>query len=164
MTSLKAKPLTDDAFAPYGTVIRRPDRPQDAKGTGWTWWAENVLLPSDGRAFGIGYLDIEPAPLRFDWAERHVRTVEGVIPVLGAIYLYVGRAHDVDDPNAVPDPTTFEVFRVEPGTGVVLSPGTWHGAPLADEPGRTMILLLEGTGRDDAPVVRFEDRPVDVEA
>ena len=40
----------------------------------------------------------------------------------------------------------------------------WHGAPLADGgPARAIVLLLEGTGRDDVTLVRFEETPVEIE-
>jgi len=39
--------LTDDAFAPFGTVVRMPSRPHDATGPGWQWWAETVVLRDD---------------------------------------------------------------------------------------------------------------------
>ena len=58
----------------------------------------------------------------------------------------------------------FEVFRVGPGSGVVMDPAVWHGAPLADGgPARAIVLILEGTGREDVTVVRFEDDPVRID-
>ncbi|MFL5232075.1 MAG: hypothetical protein ACJ8DM_04025, partial [Microvirga sp.] len=57
----------------------------------------------------------------------------------------------------------FRVFRVPPGTGVVMDRGVWHGAPLADgAPAKAIVLLLEGTGTEDVTVVRFEDGPVTI--
>ena len=53
------------------------------------------------------------------------------------------------------------MFRVEPDQAVLLGAGVWHGAPLADGgPARAMVLVQQGTGRDDTVVVRFDDRPV----
>jgi hypothetical protein len=49
------------------------------------------------------------------------------------------------------------------GRGIVLNPGVWHGAPLAlDEPSGVAVLLLEGTGREDTTVVRFDSNPVTI--
>jgi hypothetical protein len=45
-----------------------------------------------------------------------------------------------------------------------MHPAVWHGAPIAeDEAAKAIVLLLEGTGRDDVTVVRFEDAPIMIE-
>ena len=156
--------LTNDAFSRYGRVIELPDRSRDDEGPGWRWWAETVLLETDGRPFGVGYLDLRPAPLRFDWAERHMRTVEVVVPLGAECLLYVAPAEHIDEPARMPPFDRFEVFRIPPGKGVAMDRGVWHGAPLAlDEPTPAMVLILEGTGREDVTVVRFEDSPVEIE-
>jgi ureidoglycolate hydrolase len=151
--------LTQEAFAPYGTVVRPPDRSQDATGPGWRWWAETVLLEGDGRRWGIGYLDLEPAPAPgFDWAERHLRSTEAIIPVSGGCLVYVARADHLDGPERAPAFEALEVFRVPAGSGVVMRPAVWHGAPLADGgPAKAIVLLLEGTGREDVTMVRFDE-------
>jgi ureidoglycolate hydrolase len=164
MTTLDARALTPDAFAPYGSVIRAPERGEDASGPGWRWWAETVSLPTDGRAFGVGYLDLRPAPLRFAWAERHMRSTEVILPIGSECLVYVGPREHLDQPSRIPDRDSFEVFRVTPGTGVAMEPGVWHGAPLTRAATTALVLLLEGTGRDDVTVVRFDDDPVDVRA
>jgi ureidoglycolate lyase len=157
--------LTEAAFAPFGEVIRAPSRSQDADGPGWRWWAETVLLEGDDRRWSVGYLDLEPAPPpRFDWAERHLRSQEAIVPVSGGCLVYVAPADHPDDPSRLPPLEEFRVFRVAPGTGVVMHPAVWHGAPIADGgPAKAIVLLLEGTGRDDVTMVRFDDTPMLIE-
>jgi ureidoglycolate lyase len=162
MTTLRVRELIPEAFAPYGDVIALPGRGEDAAGPGWRWWAETVSLPTDGRGFGVGYLDLGGSPMRFDWAERHLRSVEVIVPLGGDCLVYVGPADRPEDPAAISARERFEVFRLRPGSGVAMRPGVWHGAPLSKRPSSAMVLLLEGTGRDDVTVVRFEDDPVDV--
>jgi ureidoglycolate lyase len=154
--------LTDDAFAPFGRVIEMPGRPQDAAGPGWRWWAETLLLEGDGRQWAVGYLDLQPdPPTRFDWAERHLRSREAIVPVSGSCLVYVAPPDHPNEPERLPGFDAFRVFRVSPGTGVVMDPAVWHGAPLADGgPANAIVLLLEGTGRDDVTLVRFRDEPV----
>jgi ureidoglycolate lyase len=164
VTALAIRELTPEAFAPYGRTIARPGRGEDAAGPGWRWWAETVSLPTDGRGFEIGYLDLSGSPMRFDWAERHMRSVEVVVPVGGDCVLYVGPPERLEQPDAIPEREHFEVFRLRPGTGVAMDPGVWHGAPLSEGPSSALVFLLEGTGATDVTVVRFEDDPVDVEA
>ena len=163
---LPVRDLSAEAFAPYGRVIRAPERPQDAQGPGWRWWAETQVLDGDDRPWGVGYLDLEPAPPpRFDWAERHLRTLEAVVPISGDVIVYVGPAEDLDEAEPIPDLLRFEAFRVGSGDGVVMERGVWHGAPLADGgPAKAIVLILAGTGATDVTVVRFEDSPVRLEA
>ncbi|HEY2868709.1 MAG TPA: ureidoglycolate lyase [Gaiellales bacterium] len=153
---LAVRPLDRDAFARYGTAVERPHRPQDADGPGWRWWADTASLASTGDAYGIGFLDLAPAPLEFDWAERHARSPEMIVALAGDCLVYVAPADR--DRNA---PGAFEVFRLRPGQGVILAPGVWHGAPLAASgPAAAMVLLREGTGVEDTAMVRFETVPV----
>ena len=156
---IAVEPLTPAAFVPFGRVVELPVRPPDATGDGWSWWAENEFLAATGEArYALGYLALEPGPTSFDWAERHERTEELVVPLRGSCLLYVGPAEDAE-----PVMEHFRVFRLEPGQAALMNRGIWHGAPLADgEPGNALVVLLEGTGRDDVRVVRFEDRPVEV--
>jgi ureidoglycolate lyase len=153
---LAALPLEPDAFARYGAVVEQPAREHDAEGPGWRWWAETASLAATGSAYGIGFLDLWPAPLRFDWAERHERSPEMIVALAGACLVYVSAAAPERDA-----PGTFEVFRLGAGRGVILSPGVWHGAPLAvDGPAAAMVLLRERTGIDDTVIVRFGEVPI----
>ena len=155
---VSARELSPEAFERYGRVVRRPPHSPDATGPGWTWWAETLMLPSDGRAFGVGFLSLAPTEPAFDWAERHMLSVEAVVPLDGDCLVYVG------PPDDAPSLERFRVFRVDAGEGVVLEKGVWHGAPLAlDRPLRAVVLLLEGTGANDTTVVRFPDTPVTIE-
>jgi ureidoglycolate lyase len=161
---LRAEDLTAAAFAPFGRVIERPGRAEDASGPGWRWWAETTLLAGDGRPFGVGYLDLTPAPLRFDWAERHFRTVEVLLPLGAGCLVYVGPPEPREPTRQLPPLAAFRVFRVRSGMGVALSPGVWHGAPLAvGVPTQVLCLILEHTGRDDVTLVRFPAQPVAIE-
>jgi ureidoglycolate lyase len=162
---LLVQELTSDAFTAYGSVIQTPTSPQDADGPGWRWWAEIRQLESDDRRWTVGYLDLEPVPLaRFDWAERHMRTQEAIVPVSGSCLVYVAPAEHPDEPDRLPPFEDFRVFRLPPGTGVVMDRAVWHGAPLADGgAAKAIVLLLEGTGRDDVTIVRFPDAPVLIE-
>ena len=157
MTRLAVEELTPEAFAPFGRVIARPERPSDADGPGWRWWAETSLLAGDGRAFGVGYLDLEPSEHRFDWAERHMRTQESVLATSADLLLYVGPPEHPEEPARLPPFERFRAFRVPAGTGVVMDRAVWHGAPLTvDRASSAVVLILEGTGRSDVTIERFD--------
>lgn len=160
MTKRDVEPLTEEAFAPFGTVLSQPAADSAADGSGWHWWGEVAALPNDGRRWAFGYLALEPAPLTIDWAEHHLRSPEVVLASGSEIAVYVAPR----GPSQSPPLEELRVFAVPPGCGVVLDPGVWHGAPLAlAGPTSAFVLLLEGTGRDDVTVVRFPDSPIAVE-
>ena len=157
MTRLDVEELTPEAFAPFGRAIARPERPSDADGPGWRWWAETSLLAGDGRPFGVGYLDLEPSEYRFDWAERHMRTQESVLATSADLLLYVGPPEHLEEPARLPSFERFRAFRVAAGSGVVMDRAVWHGAPLTvDRASSAVVLILEGTGRSDVTIARFD--------
>jgi ureidoglycolate lyase len=159
--SIVIEPLSAEAFAPYGRVIERPQREHDAEGPGWRWWAETALIAGDGRPVGVGYLDLAPVDRRFDWAERHMRTQEAVLPTSSDVLLYVGPPDYPDEPGRLAPLDRFRVFRIPAGSGVVMDRAVWHGAPFTvDEAAAAIVLILEGTGRTDVALVRFE--PVEI--
>src|SRR5690349_2582792 len=109
---LSIENLTAQAFAPFGAVIEQPKRPTDASGSGWQWWGEMVNLAGGDRPYSIGYLDLQPAPLRFDWAERHMHSDELLTPLGGDCLVYVGPPDHPDEPAHLADLNRFRVFRV----------------------------------------------------
>ena len=161
---LKIEDLTQETFAPFGEVISQPARGKDASGPGWTWWGQNHLLAGGDRTYAIGYLDLQPAELIFDWAERHMHSDELLVPMGEDCLVYVGPPDYPDQPERLPDLDRFRVFRLRRGQGVLLGKGVWHGAPMAiDKPLNVTVLLLKDTGSVDGYIVRFEDRPVQIE-
>jgi ureidoglycolate hydrolase len=156
--------LTPEAFMPFGKVIRQPDLPPDASGPGWTWWGETALMAGDERPYAIGYLDLKPSPLEFDWAERHMHSVEVLIPVRGDCLVYVGPPEHPEQPDRLPALDRFRVFRVPQGQGVLLERGVWHGAPLAmDRPVNVVVFLLKDSGTLDGSLVRFSKTPLRIQ-
>jgi ureidoglycolate lyase len=165
MSTLPIQELTHEAFAPFGQVIERPARPVDSSGPGWQWWGEMLNLQGSDRPYAVGYLELQPAELRFDWAERHMHSDELLAPLGSDCLVYVAPADWPDQPERMPDPASFQVFRVRSGQAVLLKRGVWHGAPLAiDQPLNVLVLLLHNTGQQDVFLNRFEDRPVAIKS
>src|SRR5215207_1581050 len=109
---LPIQDLNEQAFRPFGKIIEQPTRAQDAQGPGWRWWSENALMESADRPYQIGYLDLTPADLKFDWAERHMRSAELIIPTGGDCLVYVGPPDNPAEPGRMPPLEQFQVFRV----------------------------------------------------
>lgn len=157
---LKIEELTPQVFAPFGKVIEQPTRPVDAEGPGWKWWGENLVLGGN-RSYAIGYLDLQPAALSFNWAERHMHSDELILPTGGDCLIYVGPPDFPNDPTHLPALESFRVFRIRQGQGALVSERVWHGAPMAiDRSLNVVILLGYGSGREDAYVVKFETNPI----
>jgi ureidoglycolate hydrolase len=151
--------LTPEAFAPFGTVIRQPETSAEAADAGWRWWSEAATVPPVDQPYAVGYLRLEPSPPRFDWAERHLRSTETIVPLDGACLIHVG------PPDDAPAWERFAVFRVRPGEGVILNEGVWHGAPLAlDRPLAALVLLRQGTGAEDVQKVVRSEGPISIAA
>ena len=160
---LSIQDLTEQAFGPFGKIIARPDRGEDAQGPGWKWWGENALMESADRPYQIGYLELKPAELKFDWAERHMRSAVLIIPTGGNCLVYVAPPDYPNEPERMPPFERFQVFKVRAGQAVLLDRGVWHGAPLAiDKPLNAIVLLLSRTGELDLSLVRFEENPVSI--
>jgi ureidoglycolate lyase len=161
--TLPIEELTAAAFAPFGSIIEQPARASDASGSGWQWWGEMAQLGGGDRPYAIGYVDLQPVPLRVDWAERHMVSDELLAPLGGDCLVYVGPPTFEDEPGRLPDLTEFRVFRVRKGQAVLLKPGVWHGAPLAaDGATHVLVILLFNTARQDLHLVRFEASPVEI--
>ena len=155
---VRAKPLAPEGFASYGRVIDMPPQPADASDRGWRWWAEAGLLPETDRPYAIGYLDLSVTEPTFDWAERHMMSVELIVPLSGSCLVYLGPREHLDQPSRAPEPGRFEAFRLDAGRAVMLDPGVWHGAPLAvDGDLNALVFLARGTGQHDTVVVRWPD-------
>lgn len=156
---LSVRDLTSESFSAYGAVIEKPMAVPEASGPGWQWWSEVAMIPQGNEPFSVGYLDLEPQPLEFDCAEYHLESQEVIIPLNHECLVYVG------PPGRAPEWKQFEVFRVRPGQGVVLSEGVWHGAPLAvDQPLNALVLLRQGTGANDVIKSTRSEGPVLVAA
>ena len=154
---LPVEELTPDTFASYGVVIEQPDVAADASGHGWSWWSEISCLPQADRAYAVGYLNLQPSALEFDWAERHLKSAEVIVPLRGDCLIYVG------PPDVTPFWDRFQVFRVRAGQAVVLKEGIWHGAPLAlDHPLTALVLLRQGTGAEDVHKSDRTESPIHI--
>ncbi len=157
MATLTIEQLTPDDFAPYGSVIAQPLASPDASGPGWAWSGETQLLSHADRSYAVGYLDLEAGKLRFDWAERHLESIEVIIPLGGDCLVYVG------SPGDAPEWDRFRVFRLCSGQAVVLNQGVWHGAPLALEHDlKALVLLRQGTGAEDVQKAERDSGPVEI--
>jgi ureidoglycolate lyase len=139
-----ARPLTAEAFAPFGDVLEAagpPDRLIN-RGLCGRWHDRARLDLTDGRA-GISIFRADPRALPFvlDLVERHPDGSQAFLPMTADPFLVVVAP---DDGGAPGRPLA---FLTAPGQGVNYARGTWHGVltPLA-APGLFAVVDRIGPG------------------
>lgn len=138
------RPLTAEAFAPYGDVLDAtgdPDRIINA-GLCGRYHDRAKLDFGDGRA-GISLFSAEPRnlPLALDMVERHPDGSQAFLPMSLEPFLVVVAPDETGKPGRP------VAFRTEPGQGVNYHRGIWHGvlAPLSS-PGLFAVIDRIGEG------------------
>ena len=141
---IKTRPLTAEAFAPYGDVLDATGSPDKLinQGKCGRFHDKAKLDFSDGRA-GISIFKSEAAslPLALELVERHPEGSQAFIPMSADSFLVVVAT----DQDGVPsDP---KAFVTEPGQAINFHRGTWHGVltPLF-EPGLFAVIDRIGAG------------------
>ena len=154
--SIKAKPLTAEAFAPFGEVLDTDGAPDKLinKGKCGRFHDRATLdFVEDGTA-GISLFKAEPRtlPLKLDMVERHPEGSQAFIPMTWAPFLIVV----APDEGGVPG--TPSAFRTQPGQAVNFLRGTWHGVltPL-HAPGQFAVIDRIGEGSNLEEI--WFDRP-----
>ena len=132
LRQLHPKPLTPDAFAPFGDVIASdvPGTETRSINEGHTTRFHDlarVLLDAGGGrpTINIFRSDPLPTPLVLKLFERHPLSSQAFMPLSGNPYLVVVAPRGEFDPAAV------VAFLATPHQGVNYHPGTWHHYSLA---------------------------------
>ena len=124
---LAARPVTPEAFAPYGRMVAAGDR---------------VKLGGRGASILVALDPREVGPRRVVTLQRFVGARRMLVPLVADGFLLV--VAGAGDPPAGPA----AAYLVRGGTGVVLDAGIWHAGPypLADG---TVLEAVEVTGPAD---------------
>ncbi|MGB5556496.1 MAG: ureidoglycolate lyase [Paracoccaceae bacterium] len=142
--SLKAVPLTAEAFAPYGDVIEISGAPDKLINQGMCGrYHDRARLDfSDGRA-GISLFDAKARhlPHIVDMVERHPEGSQAFVPVSQVRFLVVV----AEDKNGMP--VNLKAFATQPGQSINLHRGIWHGvlAPI-EAAGQFIVVDRIGDG------------------
>jgi ureidoglycolate lyase len=155
--SVIARPLTAEAFRPFGDVLEAQGAPDRLinQGQCGRWHDRAGLDFAHGRA-GISLFRANPRalPYTLDMVERHPDGSQAFLPMSLDPFLVVVAEGD----GPVPGP--IHAFVTEPGQGINLRRGTWHGVltPL-HAPGLFAVVDRIGGGANleehwlDAPVL-----------
>jgi len=159
MPTLTARPLTAEAFAPFGDVIEvagDPDKLINAGMCGRFHDRAQLDFGTKGRA-GISLFDAVPRHLPYtcDLIERHPEGSQAFIPLHQNPWLVVvAEAGDA--------PGQLHAFLAQPGQCINFHRGTWHGVltPLA-APG--LFAVIDRIGDTPNLEERRLDPPVTIE-
>lgn len=151
MRTIKAKPLTQEAFAEYGSFYNLTEPKGHNLGT---FYHDHVLYPVSGNmAIGFSSLVAEKVDkMVVTKAEYHNSTAEILLPLDGDIILHVA------PPSNGPVPELTEAFLVSQGTVVRMNTGVWHLAPfpVEKEVVHLMVALPERIYFNDCTIVDYK--------
>ena len=159
MTRLTPEPLTQAAFAPFGTVLQRADVEAYPINEGTTT-RYNALSHVDPGADGEVIVSIftgtrRPDPIEIRMLERHPLGDQLFWPLADADWLVVVA------PGEAPGARDCRCFRARGDQGVRYAANVWHHPLLTLEPAQNFLVLdrrgpgenLQETFFDDAPAM-----------
>jgi ureidoglycolate lyase len=149
MTVLPVQELTQEAFAPYGSVLD-PDRAAPKmKEDIFTFWDGLAEMTIRGRTT-VALLEVVARGPQFSKLERHVRTEEVFFALDRPVIILVGAPSTGQDR---PDPTTVRAFLLNAGKGVFLKEGAWHWIPVPlRRKARLLVIFRTGTPDEDLEI------------
>ena len=138
--SVRAEPLSDAAFAPFGQVVAVGDAVMELRG---------------GEVFHLNVLHYERRALRCDHLNRHHRATQALVALAGKPTLLVVApgAYDFSTEDHL---AQVRAFICDGSAGVNLALGTWHWGPypLTDH---VDLVNVQGEGfADDNEVAHLE--------
>lgn len=155
MRSIKAKQLTHEAFAPFGTFYSMTTPESYAlQGEIHRFFPDRI---SETYMTRVGFSPIlvkKPEVMRITQVEYHNTTPEMILPLNDDMIIHVAPAS-----AGVPLPDMTKAFIVPKGTLVKINTAIWHLAPLPvnEEELQAMIILPECTYVNDCTVVDLKE-------
>ena len=124
--AITARPLSHEAFAPFGSVIDKAatsPRPMNAGKAKRFHDLAQVQVAGDDARVVIGLVEAEPyaIPLALSLVERHPLGSQAFVPLSAAPFLVVVCPDEGGRPGRP------LAFVTAPGQGVSYDVGTWHG-------------------------------------
>ena len=148
--TLRAEPLSEAAFAPFGRVIEAVGEPDFTINAGRCGRFHNRATPlledrSEGAelALSVALSKAAPIPLLLDLMERHPLGTQAFVPMEGTRFLVTVAADDGGRPGRP------RAFVTDGGQGIQYDANCWHGvlAPLTG-PSRFLIVDRVGPGEN----------------
>ena len=166
--AVRVQALTAGAFAPFGRLVERPDRPADVSRPNLDWWGGLYDLDFPDTA-SLGILAIKRSSFELTMMERHLRAVEVFVPVRGVGVLVFAsslpppdEAGEADDPGQAqgPDMERVVAFVVDGTAGLVIERGVWHNPGFAITPTLEFLLAVRKHTEDDIEIREVEKHSI----
>jgi ureidoglycolate lyase len=143
LRSVPVTPLTAEAFAPFGEVVRLGDDARRVRAQGAFERLPEAVEP---RLWVATLQQSVALPLVVTTLERHPLSAQTFIPIDGCTYLVVvcGAAAD-----GAPDPATLRAFMAAPDQGVTYARGVWHHGLTALRAPARFVVCMSFSGTDD---------------
>ena len=140
---IEPRPLSREAFAPFGNVVDASHPSRFEINDGFTTRVHDLFEPEirgDGARVLVNFFLGRPRPLEAAMLERHPLGSQAFIPI---------DQHDwwvVD--ASTPELAGVRVFRASGSQGVNHRAGTWHHPLLVDRPQRFLVIDRGGAGNN----------------
>lgn len=162
---LVARPVTAEAFAPYGEVVSAGLKQGSSANQGTAVrfdWSAQLESDRPGARPNLAVFRSAPQPLPFTvkLLEHHPHSSQAFLPMICARFLVIVAPTASD---GGPDASRVEAFVCGPGQGVNYRRGTWHHPIIAlDQPAELAMLAWEDGTAGDC-VERQLDAPLSIE-
>jgi ureidoglycolate lyase len=142
---LIARPLTAEAFAPFGDVVEAPAKPGRAY---FETSLGNLRPEARPRLWMLTKFPVAGLPLEINSLERHQFSSQTFVPIEIGRWLVVVAPHA---PGGGPDVKRAQAFLPSALQGVSYKPNTWHsGLNVLDKPARLSVFMwLDGSTGDE---------------
>lgn len=157
---LNVEKLSEVAFRQFGVFLGRPttEKPSSSRFDLSVWLGTCDLTEVDPKETVWGYLEIRRhnEPVRI--LERHRKTPEAFIPLVGTSVMVVAPPSDPASPADVPDEEHVKAFLLDGTGGVFLPKGSWHWAPYAVTDTASFLIMVSSQVLDDIEEKSIEPR------
>jgi ureidoglycolate lyase len=119
---IPVRPLTPEAFAPYGRVFMTQPAPTTESGFAPVRIEESDF--SGGRAI-MQMMSVRWRELAFTHMEQHASFTQAFLPADGRPAVFVVTT-PVAGPGSLPDFTNMKAFLLDGTQGILLGKGVWH--------------------------------------
>lgn len=140
---IKVKPLTQENFAPYGTLLAMPLEPDEHTvfSENFTFYRNRCTFQCADGKLGMGVSYILKRPYRAAALERHFTTDEINAPLDGDMVALFAKPVS-NDRDEKPDINQVEAFIFRQGQAMIIKKGVWHWCPMPIDHDTAMLCGL----------------------
>jgi len=150
MKKIRVEKLTEEAFAPFGSVLEIEGREFEGE-EGMFEWYEKQASVKNAKEVSINLLKAIERDFVCQKFEFHLNTTETILPLTCGLIVAGIPVGDAAIERV-------RAFYVPVGKGICWSEGTWHYAPypIGDD-AICAIIFRHGTGSDDAQLAMLPE-------